>query len=1139
MIIFGQSKRRFSCPRGLPSECSCPTASVARPVSRTRFANGYPALRRVTGWLLLLAATAGASAQLGAQSVSVAWDACSDPFVAGYVVTWGTASGDYTNAEDTGVQTAITISDLSIGATYYFAVASYDAAGDESPYSTEISYTVPGAVSLSFSGLTQTYNGAPEAVTVTTSPPNLPVTVAYNGSANPPVNAGAYTVVATVADPNYPGSATNTLLISPASATVALGGLAATYNGSAQLATVTTSPAGLATTITYNGSAAAPVNAGSYVVLATVINSNYTGSATNTLVISPASATVTLGGLAATYNGSAQPATVTTSPAGLTTTITYNGSATPPVNAGAYLVLATISNPNYSGSANNTLIISPPIYTVTTQVYPADEGSATGGGSYVAGSTVALTAAAHRGYIFTNWTLNGAVQSFSSNYSFTVATNLILVANFTTNAIPIALLNGSFESPAVADGGAGGLPGGWLAANQDPCGVYNPGTGVYSNIVNNILPSPADGSQVLFIVGGNYVAQFLTNTLRAGHTYTLSGAIGNRGDGYGILSSDQDFVDLVAGNTIVAENYRLPLPAPGTFLPWTISYTAPASGFPTGPLQIRLGMNGAGQVNYDNITLTVTRLSSTTLSPSATALASSQNPVPAWATVAFTATVIGSNGTPTGTVVFFDGTNNLGSGILDSSGVASLSISALSAGASPHSITAAYSGDGVFAASTSSVLSQNITNAAAIATASGTTITLDNDNFAIPVGAQGTVEGMPPGWLAANKDPYGVYNPAPGVYSNEVNDILPAPVGSSQLLYITGGNYVAQFLTNTLQAGQTYILSGAIGNRGDGYGLLSSDQDYVELVAGDTVVAQNTNLTHPAPGTFLAWIISYTAPATGFPAGSLQIRLGQEGSGEVDFGNITLTMTSPAVTTDATAESLSAVTDATLSSATASADSSIVNSLAVAAAGTYRGLFYVTGDAAEESSGGITTTITGTGAFSATLQLGAQSFPFSGSLSPAGAALNSITPTNANPLTVQLQLDLTNGPLTGTVSDGTWTATLLAEAAIYSNTNPAPQAGNYALLLPSADNASAQAGGNGSGTVAVSDSGNVTFIGILGDGTPVTSTGTVCSQGLWPFYLPLSGGNSCILGWLSFTNTASGYVLAPTASGIALLPSAQ
>ena len=119
---------------------------------------------------------------------------------------------------------------------------------------------------------------------------------------------------------------------------------------------------------------------------------------------------------------------------------------------------------------------------------------------------------------------------------------------------------------------------------------------------------------------------------------------------------------------------------------------------------------------------------------------------------------------------------------------------------------------------------------------------------------------------------------------------------------------------------------------------------------------------------------------------------------------------------------------------------------------------------------------------------------------------------------MQLQLGLTNGPLTGTISDGAWTADLVADAAVYSKANPAPQAGKYTLLIPGSENASAQPGGNGFGAVTVSDSGNVTFSGILGDGTPVTSTSIVSSEGQWPFYVSLYGGKGSILGWLSFTN---------------------
>jgi hypothetical protein len=187
-------------------------------------------------------------------------------------------------------------------------------------------------------------------------------------------------------------------------------------------------------------------------------------------------------------------------------------------------------------------------------------------------------------------------------------------------------------------------------------------------------------------------------------------------------------------------------------------------------------------------------------------------------------------------------------------------------------------------------------------------------------------------------------------------------------------------------------------------------------------------------------------------------------------------------------------------------------------AGTYYGLFYVSGDAAEESSGSVVATVTSAGAFSAKLRLGTGSYSYSGELSLTGAAIKSIPRSGLSPITVQLQLGLTNGPLSGTISDGTWTADLVADAAVYSKANPAPQAGKYTLLIPGSENASTQPGGNGFGAVTVSASGNVTFSGILGDGTAVTSTSIVSSEGQWPFYVSLYGGKGSILGWLTFTN---------------------
>lgn len=71
---------------------------------------------------------------------------------------------------------------------------------------------VPAVVRLR--GLVQAYDGSARSVQVATEPANLPVVVTYNGSAVAPVYPGDYTVKATIADPLFRGSATETLTIS-------------------------------------------------------------------------------------------------------------------------------------------------------------------------------------------------------------------------------------------------------------------------------------------------------------------------------------------------------------------------------------------------------------------------------------------------------------------------------------------------------------------------------------------------------------------------------------------------------------------------------------------------------------------------------------------------------------------------------------------------------------------------------------------------------------------------------------------------------------------------------------------------------------------------------------------------------------
>ncbi|MGE4428986.1 MAG: MBG domain-containing protein, partial [Solirubrobacteraceae bacterium] len=71
-------------------------------------------------------------------------------------------------------------------------------------------------------------------------------------------------------------------------ATVALAGLAQTYDGTPRAVAVATEPAGLAVEIAYAGSAEPPTNAGTYAVAATVVDDVYAGSATGTLTVAKA-----------------------------------------------------------------------------------------------------------------------------------------------------------------------------------------------------------------------------------------------------------------------------------------------------------------------------------------------------------------------------------------------------------------------------------------------------------------------------------------------------------------------------------------------------------------------------------------------------------------------------------------------------------------------------------------------------------------------------------------------------------------------------------------------------------------------------------------------------------------------------------
>ena len=92
--------------------------------------------------------------------------------------------------------------------------------------------------------------------------------------------------------------------------------------------------------------------------LATV-NTATSGQVRLVVTVIPVPATITLGNLTQTYDGTEKSTTVATVPSGLSHSVTYNNSPAKPIEAGTYAVVATITDPNYQGTANGSLIIEP------------------------------------------------------------------------------------------------------------------------------------------------------------------------------------------------------------------------------------------------------------------------------------------------------------------------------------------------------------------------------------------------------------------------------------------------------------------------------------------------------------------------------------------------------------------------------------------------------------------------------------------------------------------------------------------------------------------------------------------------------------------------------------------------------------
>jgi uncharacterized protein YjbI with pentapeptide repeats len=247
--------------------------------------------------------------------------------------------------------------------------------------------TISSLTDLTFNGLSKNHAATAAGVSGFTYTYTGRAGTSYGPSTVAPTHAGSYTVTAFINDANYSGTnsldfaiakATPTITTSPTASAISFGQSLASSSLSSGAASVpgvfafntpdTTPSAGTSNhTVTFTPADTANYNPVSFTVGVTV----------NTVALNSSNIAFT-GPANLVYSGILSPAvtqkTFTASASGISTGFTYSYSGiggtsygptpTPPTNPGSYEVMATVTNPNYTGSATQTFTITkaaPPI----------------------------------------------------------------------------------------------------------------------------------------------------------------------------------------------------------------------------------------------------------------------------------------------------------------------------------------------------------------------------------------------------------------------------------------------------------------------------------------------------------------------------------------------------------------------------------------------------------------------------------------------------------------------------------------------------------------------------------------------------------------------------------------------------------
>jgi hypothetical protein len=1087
-----------------------------------------------------------------ASSVTLAWNTSSSTNVTGYNLHYGTASQSYNKTIDVGNATNTTISGLIDGTTYFFAATAYNAAGTESDFSNEATYTAPlptnapptlaainnvtvnedsGPQNVNLAGISSGSTNESQTLTVTATSsnpgliPNPSVTYTSPNSTGtltftPALNAsGSATISVTVNDgqpANNTVTRTFTVTVNAANdppTLNALNNLTVNEDAGAQTVNLSGISSGasnevqtLTITATSGNTALIPNPAVTY------SSPNTTGSLSFTPVANAfgtATITVTVNDGQALNNTTTRTFTVTVNAVNDPPTLGAIGNITVSANAGAQTVnlqgiTTGAANENdtlsVTATSSNPALIANPSVSYTSP-------NATGSLSFTPAANASGSAT------ITVTVNDGQPANNTATRTFTVTVSPAGNQPPTLNALNDLTLNEDASAQSV---NLSGITSGATNENQTltvTASSSNPGLTpslslVYTspNTTGTLLFTPAanaNGTAVISVTVND--GQAVNNTITRSFTLTVN-AVNDPPTLSPIpnmtiaANSGAQTVNLQGITTGAAnENDTLSVTAtssnPALIANPSVSYASPNA---TGSLSFTPTANASGSAT---ITVTV----------------NDGQPANNTATRAFLVTVTPAVNTPPTISQIPDQTT-----IQDTNtapipftvGDSETAASNLTVSASSSNPTLLPVGNIVFGGSGSN-RTVTLDPATGEFGTAAVTVSVSDGVAASSVTFQFTVIAAKP----VNTPPVISAIPNQVTHQGAINLTIPFTVGDKESaassLGLTAGSSnpalvpASNIVFGGSDSNRTVTLTPVSGQTGSvsitltvSDGLASASNSFQVIVTPGVQVT----LTENGGGTI----------SPNIAAGLLTVGNSYSVTAFADAGQRFVGWTGSIVSSNQTLTFVAA-TDLNL----------VANFVAITSFtpinGTYGGLFYEADEVSQSSSGSLTVQTTSRGTYSGKLQIASSRYSFSGRVNAQGQATNMISRHNASTLALELNFgsSVQADQVSGRVTDGNWVARLSADRATYNaTTNPAPYAGNYTMLLPGRLGDPTIPSGDGFGTIAVSAGGLVTFAGTLGDGTKISQGGMLTKPNLWPFYTSPYSGKGSLMSWLAFHKPA-------------------